>query len=87
MYLKLGLQIAEYQEASTANRRKLADATRDFKRGTQSDTSSSAKAVGALLRQYQEEIDALTKRAKFGEGAFLELYQQLYEVGADEDSC
>ncbi|EFJ48484.1 hypothetical protein VOLCADRAFT_47269, partial [Volvox carteri f. nagariensis] len=38
------------------------------------------KTVGPLLKQYQEEIDRLTKRAKHGETAFLDLYQKLYEA-------
>ncbi|KAK8518592.1 hypothetical protein V6N12_011843 [Hibiscus sabdariffa] len=29
---------------------------------------------------YQEEVDNLTKRAKFGENAFLNIYQKLYEA-------
>jgi homeobox protein cut-like len=29
------------------------------------------KAAPALLKGYQEEVDNLTKRAKFGENAFL----------------
>jgi hypothetical protein len=33
-----------------------------------------------LLRSYQEEVDNLTKRAKFGENAFLNIYQKLYEA-------
>jgi homeobox protein cut-like len=34
----------------------------------------------ALLKGYQEEVDNLTKRAKFGENAFLNIYQKLYEA-------
>lgn len=36
--------------------------------------------VGTLLKQYQEEIDRLTKRAKHSEAAFLSLYTQLTEA-------
>ncbi|KAG6588227.1 Protein CASP, partial [Cucurbita argyrosperma subsp. sororia] len=50
-----GLRIAENQENSQKNRRKLAESTR-------------------------EEVDNLTKRAKFGENSFLNIYQQLYEA-------
>jgi hypothetical protein len=39
------------------------------------------RAAAPLLKQYQEEIDSLTKRARHAEGAYLELYQELYEVG------
>uniref|UniRef100_A0A7S3QQW6 Cux N-terminal domain-containing protein n=1 Tax=Dunaliella tertiolecta TaxID=3047 RepID=A0A7S3QQW6_DUNTE len=72
-----GLAIAEQQEAAAKNRRQLADATREFKR---SAPEATHKGVGPLLRSYQEEIDRLTRRAKHGENAFLELYQKLYEA-------
>lgn len=36
--------------------------------------------VGPLLKSYQEEIDRLTQRAKHGEQAFLDVYQNLYEA-------
>ncbi|KAL0307351.1 UNVERIFIED_CONTAM: protein CASP [Sesamum radiatum] len=53
-----GLRIAENQENSQKNRRKLAENTRGL----------------------SEEVDKLTKRAKFGENAFLNIYQKLYEA-------
>ena len=34
----------------------------------------------SLLKGYQEEVDNLTKRAKFGENVFLNIYQKLYEA-------
>lgn len=72
-----GLRIAENQENSQKNRRKLAESTRDFKKA-----SNEEKLVlfNSLLRGYQEEVDKLTKRAKFGENAFLNIYQKLYEA-------
>jgi homeobox protein cut-like len=75
--------VASLQEQSTANRKKLADATREFKRSSAAATTAaeSSTAAGNLLRQYQDEIDALTRRAKHGESAFLDLYEQLFEVG------
>ncbi|GBG59515.1 hypothetical protein CBR_g38539 [Chara braunii] len=72
-----GLKIAEYQESSLKNRRKLAESTRDFKRA---DQEEKARQYGPLLKAYQEEVDSLTKRAKFSENAFLTLYQKLYEA-------
>ncbi|OEL35962.1 Protein CASP [Dichanthelium oligosanthes] len=72
-----GLKIAENQETSQKNRRKLAENTRDFKK------ASSDEKLGlfnSLLKSYQEEVDNLTKRAKFGENAFLNIYQKLYEA-------
>lgn len=54
----VGLKIAEHQEDSMQNRRKLAETTREFKKTAQ---DSAIKGVGPLLKQYQEEVDRLTK--------------------------
>eukprot|EP00898_Chlorokybus_atmophyticus_P007204 jgi/Chlat1/7485/Chrsp60S07002 len=72
-----GLKIADNQETSLKNRRKLAEVTRDFKKNPGEDKS---KSFGPLLKSYQEEIDVLTKRSKFAENAFLSVYQLLYEA-------
>eukprot|EP00882_Tetradesmus_deserticola_P020268 GHRQ01021861.1.p1 GENE.GHRQ01021861.1~~GHRQ01021861.1.p1 ORF type:complete len:235 (-),score=48.98 GHRQ01021861.1:692-1396(-) len=83
-WTQIGLKVASLQEQSTANRKALADATREFKRSSSAATSAAecSTAAGNLLRQYQDEIDTLTRRAKHGEGAFLDLYEQLIEVRA-----
>ncbi|XP_021801311.1 protein CASP isoform X2 [Prunus avium] len=72
-----GLRIAENQENSQKNRRKLAESTRDFKKAAPEE---KLNLFNSLLRGYQEEVDNLTKRAKFGENAFLNIYQKLYEA-------
>eukprot|EP00850_Spirogloea_muscicola_P007234 SM000036S13278 [mRNA] locus=s36:367483:372899:+ [translate_table: standard] len=72
-----GLKISEHQESSLKNRRKLAEATRDFKKAGDNE---KAELFGPLLKSYQEEVDNLTKRAKFSENAFLNVYQKLYEA-------
>ncbi|CAN4098262.1 unnamed protein product [Withania somnifera] len=72
-----GLRIAENQENSQKNRRKLAESTRDFKKASNEDKLS---LFNSLLKGYQEEVDNLTKRAKYGENAFLNIYQKLYEA-------
>ncbi|EFH59392.1 hypothetical protein ARALYDRAFT_318610 [Arabidopsis lyrata subsp. lyrata] len=72
-----GLKIAENQENSQKNRRKLAESTRDFKKASPEDKLSM---FNSLLKGYQEEVDNITKRAKFGENAFLNIYQKLYEA-------
>lgn len=71
---EIGLKIAQHQEESMQNRRALAEATCDFRR------RRPETAVGDLLKQYQQEVDRLTKRAKHGESAFLDLYQRLYKA-------
>ncbi|KAI8464036.1 MAG: CASP C terminal-domain-containing protein [Monoraphidium minutum] len=73
---EVGLKLAEHQEQSTASRRSLADATKEWKRAT----GDAGKASAPLVKRYQEEVDALTKRARHAEAAFLELYQELYEA-------
>ncbi|KAK6925232.1 CASP, C-terminal [Dillenia turbinata] len=72
-----GLKIAENQENSQKNRRKLAENTRDFKKAS---TEEKLGLFNSLLKGYQEEVDNLTKRAKFSENAFLTIYQKLYEA-------
>lgn len=72
-----GLRIAENQENSQKNRRKLAESTRDFKKAS---AEEKLGLFNSLLKGYQEEVDKLTKRAKFGENAFLNIYQKLYEA-------
>ncbi|GAV78859.1 CASP_C domain-containing protein [Cephalotus follicularis] len=72
-----GLRIAENQENSQKNRRKLAESTRDFKKASSEEKLS---LFNSLLKGYQEEVDNLTKRAKFGENAFLNIYQKVYEA-------
>eukprot|EP00850_Spirogloea_muscicola_P003500 SM000014S00288 [mRNA] locus=s14:408159:413617:- [translate_table: standard] len=72
-----GLKISEHQESSLKNRRKLAEATRDFKKAGENEKT---ELFGPLLKSYQEEVDNLTKRAKFSENAFLNVYQKLYEA-------
>ncbi|CAA7400853.1 unnamed protein product [Spirodela intermedia] len=72
-----GLKIAENQENSQKNRRKLAETTRDFKKAS---TDEKLNSFNTLIKAFQEEVDNLTKRAKFGENAFLNIYQKLYEA-------
>lgn len=63
------------KESSLKSRKKLAETTKGFRKLADSDKIT---AVGGLLRAYQEEIDSLTKRAKFAENAFFMLYKGLY---------
>ncbi|CAN6479979.1 unnamed protein product [Victoria cruziana] len=72
-----GMKIAENQETSQKNRRKLAESTRDFRKASPDE---KLNLFNSLLKGYQEEVDNLTKRAKFGENAFLNIYQKLYEA-------
>lgn len=64
------------KDASVRSRKKLAETTQQFRR-LASDAEKAAGA-GPLLKAYQEEIDHLTRRAKFAENAFFQLYKGLY---------
>ncbi|OQR86788.1 CASP-like isoform X1 [Achlya hypogyna] len=72
-----GVSMQEQKEASLKSRKALADLTKRFRK-----LNDSEKAAGLppLLKAYQEEIDTLTKRAKFSDNAFFALYKALYEA-------
>eukprot|EP00210_Caulerpa_lentillifera_P007853 g7495.t1 len=76
-YDEIGFKIAEQQEQSVQLRRSLAQSTQQFRK---SAATHVVAAVGELLKQYQQEIDRLTQRAKYCERAFLDVYNQLYEA-------
>ncbi|MBA0744577.1 hypothetical protein Gogos_007192, partial [Gossypium gossypioides] len=50
---------------------------KDFKKAS---AEEKLRLFNSLLKGYQEEIDNLTQRAKFGENTFLNIYQKLYEA-------
>lgn len=71
-----GSTMKSEKDASVRSRKKLAEMTKQFRRlATDTDKASGA---GPLLKAYQEEIDNLTRRAKFSESAFFQLYKGLY---------
>eukprot|EP00002_Diphylleia_rotans_P010650 TRINITY_DN2118_c0_g1_i3.p1 TRINITY_DN2118_c0_g1~~TRINITY_DN2118_c0_g1_i3.p1 ORF type:complete len:503 (-),score=115.19 TRINITY_DN2118_c0_g1_i3:923-2431(-) len=71
------LEIADRQEESTNNRKRLAEATKNFKKA---DATEKVVLVPALLKSYQDEIDSLTKRSKAAEALFLKIYQDLHDL-------
>jgi homeobox protein cut-like len=72
-----GLAIAEAQEVSVASRKRLAERTKEFKKSVEPD---DFRLLAPLLKLYQEEVDALTSRAKFAQAAFLEVFKRMYEA-------
>eukprot|EP01087_Luapelamoeba_hula_P011731 TRINITY_DN3228_c0_g1_i1.p1 TRINITY_DN3228_c0_g1~~TRINITY_DN3228_c0_g1_i1.p1 ORF type:complete len:654 (+),score=154.40 TRINITY_DN3228_c0_g1_i1:86-2047(+) len=70
-------EIANKIDASQEGRKNLADATQKFRK---LPTEAKVKGFGALLKNYQDEIDQLTRRGTFAEKAFLSLYKQLAEI-------
>ncbi|KAJ2631460.1 hypothetical protein H4R22_001966 [Coemansia sp. RSA 1290] len=72
-----GLEIVDNQKTSLQERRKLAEKTKAFRAIPDSEKLEEFKP---LLRAYQHEIDALTKRMKFAENGFLKLFKSLSEA-------
>ncbi|XP_036818050.1 protein CASP-like isoform X6 [Oncorhynchus mykiss] len=70
-------QLANRQDESEQSRKKLIDQSRDFKKNTPEDVR---KQVAPLLKSFQGEIDALSKRSKEAEGSFLNVYKTLIDV-------
>lgn len=48
----------------------------EFKKGFE---DTQLHLINPMLKAYQEEVDNVTRRAKFAENAFLYIYQKLYE--------
>ncbi|KAG2373185.1 hypothetical protein C9374_012787 [Naegleria lovaniensis] len=72
-----GINISKSREQSAANRKNLAQITKDFKKLSNEEKVSSFQKV---LKAYQEEIDSLTNRSMSAEKLFLDLYQPLREA-------
>jgi len=91
-----GQEIVNNQREAQASRKTLAEQTRDFKKtsseegggGAAAGSGGGAMTGGAgggtgfktLLKNYQTEIDSLTKRSKFAETCFLSLYKLLADA-------
>ncbi|XP_062844253.1 cut-like homeobox 1b isoform X3 [Trichomycterus rosablanca] len=69
--------LANRQDESEQSRKKLIDQSREFKKNTPEDFR---KQVAPLLKSFQAEIDALSKRSKEAEAAFLNVYKKLIDV-------
>ncbi|KAK9471968.1 CASP C terminal-domain-containing protein [Dipodascopsis tothii] len=70
-------EIFETQKLSMVSRKDLASKTKEFRRLGDEEKLVEIKS---LLKAYQTEIDNLTKRGKFAETAFLNVYRALGEA-------
>ena len=71
------LEIADKREASSRSRKELTAETKAFNKGAEAEKLAGIKKI---LKSYQQEVDSLTKRAKFSEGAFTALYAAVHEA-------
>uniref|UniRef100_A0AAY5ENX9 Cux N-terminal domain-containing protein n=1 Tax=Electrophorus electricus TaxID=8005 RepID=A0AAY5ENX9_ELEEL len=69
--------LASRQNENQQSRKKLLDQTRELKKNTPKDLR---KQIAPLLKSLQTEIDALCKRNKESETAFLSVYKRLIDV-------
>ncbi|KAL0994451.1 hypothetical protein UPYG_G00122440 [Umbra pygmaea] len=69
--------LANRQDESEQSRKKLIDQSREFKKNTPEDLR---KQVAPLLQGFQAEIDAVSRRSKESEAAFLNVYKRLIDI-------
>lgn len=70
-------ELASRQDESEVSRKKLVELSREFKKNTPDDVR---KLVAPLLKSFQGEVDALSKRSKNAEAAFLNVYKKLSDI-------
>ena len=73
----IAADIANRQDESGASKKRLVEQSRDFMKNINEDTR---KIVAPLLKSFQAEVDALSKRRKFAEGAFFSIYKCLIDL-------
>lgn len=71
------LEIAERREGSSRSHKELVAATKAFMKAGEAERLAGEKKI---LKAYQQEVDSLTKRAKYSERAFTALYAKVHEA-------
>ncbi|XP_073718838.1 cut-like homeobox 1b isoform X2 [Misgurnus anguillicaudatus] len=69
--------LASRQDDSEQSRKNLVEQSRQFKKSSPEDLR---KLVAPLLKSFQAEVDALSRRSKEAETAFLSVYKRLIDV-------
>jgi homeobox protein cut-like len=70
-------EMREYKTASINGRKRLNDITKSFRSKSRDE---QLVIFNDLLKAYQEEIDQLSRRSKFCEAAYGNIYKSLYEA-------
>lgn len=70
-------ELVAQQEAGAASRKGLTDAYKAFRKLPEEE---KAAATGPLLKCFQEEVDALTRRSRLAEKAFLQFMAAMLEA-------
>lgn len=74
---ELATQITTRQDESDLSRKQLIDLIRNFKK---SNTEETRSIVAPLLKNFQNEIDNLSKRSKAAEKAFFDIYKKFFDI-------
>lgn len=71
------MEIKDHRNSSISTRKYLNESTKSFRSELANSGGNSipVEAYMELLKSYQEEIDRLSKRAKYGETCFVELFR------------
>ncbi len=69
--------MAKRQDSSDESRKKLVDLSREFKK---TSTEEVRKKAAPLLKSFQGEVDALSRRSQAAESAFLTTYKRLIDI-------
>jgi len=73
----LATQITTRQDESDASRKQLIELIRGFKK---SNTEETRQVVAPLLKNFQNEIDSLSKRSKAAEKSFFDIYKKFCDI-------
>jgi len=74
---ELATEISSRQDESDASRKQLIDLIRNFKK---TNTEETRTLVSPLLKNFQNEIDNLSKRSKAAEKAFFDIYKKFFDI-------
>ena len=70
-------EITARQDESDVSRKALIELLREFKKSSSEDVRTSCSPV---VKSFQNEIDALAKRAKAAEKAFFDVYRTIADI-------
>ena len=73
----LATEIAQKQDETSISRDKLIQLLQDFRGSTSEETKTAAAPV---IKAFQDEVDRLDRRSKYGEKAFFEAYKSVAEL-------
>lgn len=74
---EVATEITSRQDASDASKKALIELLREFKKSSSDEAKQSCQPV---VKSFQNEVDALAKRAKAAEKAFFDIYKTMADI-------